>query len=124
MSPRDTPAIGVLKRPTRKLSPEPSTTQLTPRSRDASVETSTSMASMITWARRTSSRSTTAISERMAFGGAVMTSALVSTSAQIVTDLSTEPGVAAACAAVAPPSAATAAPDCSFSFAASFSASA
>ena len=95
MSPRQTPAIGVLKSPTRKLSPEPSTTQLTPRSRDASVETSTSMASMITWARRTSSRSTTDIRERMAFGGAVMTSALVSGSAQIVIDLSTPPGAAA-----------------------------
>ena len=41
----------------------------------------------------------TVISERMVFGGAVMTSALVSGSAQIVTDLSAPPAAAAAAAA-------------------------
>ena len=64
------------------------TAQLTPSSAFLFTVTSTMIASTSTCARRMSSLSMTAISERMIFGGAVMTSALVSGSAQIVVERS------------------------------------
>ena len=69
-----------------------------------------------------------ALSERMIFAGAVITSALVSGSAQIVVDLSalaaTPPPPAAPPAAGGPPVMATVALICSLSLVAIFSASA
>ena len=56
--------------------------------RSCSTCTSTMMASTSTCARRMSSLSTTALSERMTLAGAVITSALVSGSAQMVVERS------------------------------------
>ena len=85
------------------------------------------MASTCTWARRISSLSITAISDFMIFGGAVMISALVATSAQMVTLASTlavPPPPAAAPAAGGPPCALAVAVAWPLSLSAIFSASA
>ena len=63
-----------------------------PRSRALSMDISTRIASTSTCARRMSSRSTIAMTERMTLGGAVTTSALVCGSAQIATLLSPPAG--------------------------------
>ena len=119
-SPMLVPPMGETKPPAAILSAEPSNTQFTPRSTFFSPDTSTMMASTSTWARRMSRRSTTDMSERMIFGGAVTTKALVSGSAQMVVPPS--PRFAPGPLGVAP--LADCRPfSCSFSFTAIFSAS-
>ena len=80
----EAPPIGSMNPPTARRLLVPSTIQLMPRSAVLSAETSTMIACTTTCARRMSSLSITALSARMVRCGAVMTSALVSLSAQIV----------------------------------------
>ena len=115
-----TPPTGSMKPPTTLPFWVPSSTQLTPSSAALSAETSTMIASTMTCARRMSSLSTIAISEFMVLAGAVMTSALVSGSAQMVVG----PPEAPAAAPAAPAAGAPPAESCSLSLAAIFSASA
>ena len=91
-----------------------------------SADISTRIASTSTCARRMSSRSTIDMTERMIFGGAVTTSALVFGSAQIVTLLSPPPLAIGGAPPGAPPGAAAALIPwiCSRSFCEIFSASA
>ena len=114
-----TPPTGSMKPPTTLPSCVPSSTQFTPSSAALSADTSTMIASTMTWARRMSSRSTIDISEFMVLAGAVTTSALVSGSAQMVVGPPAPAATPAAPAAGAPP-----AESCSLSLAAIFSASA
>ena len=78
------PPTGATKAPTAGWLLVPSTIQFTPRSAVLSADTSTMIACTSTCARRMSSLSITALSARMVRCGAVITSALVSLSAQIV----------------------------------------
>ena len=115
-----TPPTGSMKPPTALSALLPSTSQLTPSSADLSAETSTMIASTMTCARRISSLSITAIKEFMVLAGAVITSALVSGSAQMMV-------LRSALADVVDPAAGAPAATpctCSLSFAAIFSASA
>ena len=106
------------------------TAQFTPSSAFFCTCTSTMMASTSTCPRRMSSLSTTAIRERMTLAGAVITSALVSGSAQMVVERSAlaatppPPPPAHRRPAGAPPVIATVALICSLSLVAIFSASA
>ena len=127
--PRPVPSIGWTKPPAGSWLPSASRSrmaQLTPRSMALSADISTRIASTSTWARRMSRRSTMDITERMTFGGAVTTSALVCGSAQMVTPLSPPAPAIAGAAPAAPPGAAAAVMPwiCSRSFCEIFSASA
>ena len=123
------PSTGCTKPPAGSVLPSASRSrinQLMPRSIALSADISTRIASTSTWARRMSSRSTIDMTERMTFGGAVTTSALVFGSAQIVTPLSPPPVAIGGAPPGAPPGAAAALIPwiCSRSFCEIFSASA
>ncbi len=84
------PAPGKLMTPAGTVEPPwPKSSHCTPRFELLLTSISTMMASTCTCARRISSLSMTAISDFMILGGAVMMSALVATSAQMVTLAST-----------------------------------
>ena len=87
---RFTPPTGCWNVPTgmRVSSSSDQTAQFTPSSAFLFTLMSTMMASTSTCMRRMSSLSTTPMSERMTLAGAVMTSALVSGSAQMVVERS------------------------------------
>ena len=99
------------------------TAQFTPSSAVLCSETSTRIASTSTCRRRMSSLSTTPMIERMIFGGAVTTSALVCLSAQIVV-LRSAAACGPPCAPGAPGAACVMPVTCSFSLPAICSASA
>ena len=82
------PKSGKLVTPSGVFEPVPSTAQVMPSSAVLSAITSTMIASTRTCARRMSSRSTICISERMVFGGALITNAFVCVSAQTLMSFS------------------------------------